>query len=86
VGIRTHRRGTFFVNSDKESTQRKRRPLQPALRASLSFQLCLRVGLTRNPARRPQFAFPGKLPLPKLEAEAGCKGGLKSAFLFHASA
>ncbi len=32
VGTRTHGRGTFFVNSDKESTQRKRRPKQPALR------------------------------------------------------
>jgi len=29
VGSRTHGRGTFFVYSDKESTQRKRRPLQP---------------------------------------------------------
>ena len=64
VGSRTHGRGTFFVNSDKESTQRKR----------LSFQFCQRVGLTRNPARRPQFAVHGELPLPKLKTEAGCTG------------
>jgi len=46
----------------------------PKKRASLSFQLCQRVGLTRNPARRPRFAVHGKSPLPKLKSDAGCKG------------
>jgi len=31
VGIRTHGRGTFFVTSNKESTQRKCRPDQSCL-------------------------------------------------------
>ena len=50
--------------------------------ASLSFQLCQRVGLTRNPARRPQFSVHGKLQLPKLKSEAACTREIKSDFLF----
>jgi len=78
VGSRTHGRGTFFVNSDKESTQRKRRPLHPVPEKN--------IGATSAPnfangsvgsavrADQPQFAVHGELPLPKLEAEAGCRG------------
>ena len=73
-------RVSFFF--EKRKAPKKFAPLQhapkKALGASLSFQLCQRVGLTRNPARRPQFAVHGKLPLPKLKSEACCTGGGKS--------
>jgi len=43
VGSRTHGRDTFFVNSDKESTQRKRRPTHLALTGPRAMQLCQRA-------------------------------------------
>ncbi|MDH5219421.1 MAG: hypothetical protein OEX19_17075 [Gammaproteobacteria bacterium] len=64
----------LFVYSNKKYSKNAAHYNLPKKWASLNSQLCLRVGLTRNPARRPQFAVLGELTLPKLKAEAGCVG------------
>jgi len=66
--------GVFLLRKKKGTKEIRPITTCPKKRASLSFQLCQRVGLTRNPARRPQFAVHGKLPLPKSKSDAGCTG------------
>ena len=50
------------------------RPKTTCPAGNLSFQLCLRVGWISIHADQPQFAVLGELTLPKLKAEAGCRG------------
>ena len=67
-----------FINSDKESTQRKRRPLQPVPEKNIEATSAPNfangsVGSAVQ-ADQPQFAVHGELTLPKSKAEAGCRG------------